>query len=296
MTDIPAVLRNTHRVLCFDTERIFLRGVTNPAYDFIKNSVFSKDCTLSYRLEDAENIEFSQIQIGGNSANFLYGIFPNLAFYCDLVEALCKDIGKMGKYHLLANVPADSDEFSFLKANGFHTYSVQSIRKTLPFNQAGTASHQWAYAQEEDLRSVISFYTRCISPFEASIQSWNFSDTFHLILRATSNEIAGVARVRYFANRAVILPLIDSKLVEFHQSLIALMVEMADIFSTIYIREPANFPLDKTFLENHTEACVQEDHYMLRNLVIFNPLKNYQPADLFEERSIPKPTTPYSRP
>jgi hypothetical protein len=293
--DFPIALKNARNVLCLDMERIFLRGVTNPSYDFLKNCFFSKDGTYSYRIQNTAGPEFAQLQYGGNSANLLYGFSAQAFHSSDLIEALCQVAGEAGKFHLLANVPGGTDQVAYLKSNGFRTYSVQSIWKVNHFPREKHSAVQWCFEKDEDRSAISSYYSRHFSPLEVSLQSWNFPDVFHLILHDQSSRIRGITRVRFFANRAVLLPMLDTDCEDPGQTISALLHDCSRYFSIIFIRELANHPFSKESLGKDAEICLFENHSMARNLATLNPIKNFQPADFFDDKGIAKPSTPFSR-
>jgi len=292
--DIPLALKNAQHVLCFDAERFFLRDVTNPVFDFIKNSIFPKDCSLSFRVNNTHNQEYTQVQYGGNSAILLYGFSTQQEQPCDLFEALSYEAGSAGKFHLLANVPLDSEQHDLLKSNGFHTYTVQSLWQVNDFSHPAPHDDLWTFSKDEHQSLISSFYTRFISPLESSLQSWNFADVFHLVLQDHTLQSKGIARVRFFADRAVVLPMLDCDRALQFEYLTSLLAEISKFFNTILIREAIHHPLDTSFLNTHARIIQHENHFMVRNLAILNPVKNFQATDFLEDRGIPKPTTPFS--
>ncbi|MHB8806029.1 MAG: hypothetical protein ACYC59_00440 [Anaerolineaceae bacterium] len=292
--DFPIALKNARNVLCLDMERFFLRGVEDPSHDFLKNCYFSKDDISSFRVQDADHTEFAQMQYGGNSAALFYDIPFQSSNSSKLMEALCQIAGEAGKFHLLANVPADGDQWQYLKMNGFRTYSIQTIYKMNPLPFIKSSSVQWCFETDEDRDSIASFYSRFLSPLEASIQSWNFPDIFHLILHDHSACIRGITRVRFFANRAVLLPMLDANCSDPEQHLAALLHDCSRYFSTIFLREFTNRPFNKEIFGNAAEVCLLENHFMVRNLASFNTVKNFQLAEYLDDKGIAKPSTPFS--
>jgi len=292
--DLPSALRDAPNVLCLDMERFFLRGVEDPSHDFLKNCFFSKDDISSFRIQDVDHPEFAQIQYGGNSAALFYGIPLQESTSSKLIEALCQLAGEAGKFHLLANVPADSDQWQYLKANGFRTYSVQSIYQIDTPPSSKSSSVQWCFETDEDRNSIASFYSRFLSPLEVSIQSWNFPDVFHLILRDSSACILGITRIRFYANRAVLLPMLDTNCSDIEQHMAALFHDCSQYFSLLFLREFTDRPFNKEILGVDAECCVFENHSMVRNLASFNTLKNFQPAEYLDDKGIAKPSTPFS--
>jgi hypothetical protein len=131
---------------------------------------------------------------------------------------------------------------------------------------------------------------------ENSLQIWNFSDVFHLVLQTPGVQGSGVARIRYFADRAVVTPMLENNLPHQHELLIALLLEVGKLFNTVLIREPTHRPLDAAFLNEYAQLLSGEDHFMVRNLAVLNPAKDFQKADFLEERGIAKPSTPFSHP
>jgi hypothetical protein len=292
--DFPIALKNAQNVLCLDMERIFLRGIENPSYDFLRNCFFSKDGISSFRVQEADNPEFAQMQYGGNSAALLYGIPLQTSNSSKLVEALCQIAAEAGKFHLLANVPADSDQWQYLKANGFRTYSVQTIYKIDHLPHIKSSSTQWCFETDEDRNSVAAFYSRFLSPLEASLQSWNFPDVFHLILHDPSACIRGITRIRFFADRAVLLPMLDANCSDPEQHIAALFHDCSKYFSMIFIREFTNRPFKKEFFGKDAEICLLENHSMVRNLASFSTIKNFQLAEYLDDKGIARPSTPFS--
>lgn len=292
--DIPLALKNAQNVLCFDTERSFLRADANPAFDFIRSASSSKDCSFSFRIQNAGEQEYAQVQYGSNSAALSYGFSCQHELPHDLFDALSHETGAAGKCHLLANVPADSKQYTLLKSNSFHTYSVQSLWQLDRIPQPVAAGECWEYAKDEHQSLISSFYTRFISPLESSLQSWNFANVFHLVLHDPSNPVSGVARIRFFADRAVVMPMLEGDHSRQPESLIALLAEVGRIFNTVLIRESAYHPLDASLLDEYAHPLSREDHFLVRNLGVLNPVKNFQKAEFLEERGIPKPSTPFS--
>jgi hypothetical protein len=294
--DIPLTLKNVQNVLCFDTERFFLRAVANPAFDFIRGASSPKDCSLSFRIQNAGRQEYAQVQYGSNSAALSYGFSCQRDLPHNLFDAISYETGSAGKCHLLANAPAGSDQYALLRSNAFHTYSVQKLWRLDHIPQLSSTGATWNYAKEEHQSLVSSFYSHFISPMENSLQSWNFSDVFHLVLQTPGVQGSGVARIRYFADRAVVTPMLENNLPHQHELLIALLLEVGKLFNTVLIREPTHRPLDAAFLNEYAQLLSGEDHFMVRNLAVLNPAKDFQKADFLEERGIAKPSTPFSHP
>lgn len=293
--DCPFVLKNTQNVLCLDMERFFLRDVKNPRLDFLQNCFLSRDGIFSYFVQEKNESEFAQLQYGGKSAALLYAIPSPDILSTKLIEGLCQVTAGYGKFHFLANTPADGAAWKFLKANGFRTISVYNLWQVDPFVSTMPKSPQWFFEKAEEHGDIASFYTRLLSPLEASLQSWDFPDVFHLVLHDTASCIRGVARVRYFANRAVLLPLFDCSADETGQYLAALLNDCSKYFSTLFIRELSNHPFSSGTLGEKAKLCLAESHCMARNLAALNSVKEYQPAELLDEKSIAKPSTPFTR-
>ncbi|NMB62572.1 MAG: hypothetical protein GYA18_09580 [Chloroflexi bacterium] len=294
--DIPLALKNAQNVLCFDTERSFLRTVTNPVFDFIKSASSSKDCSFSFRIQNGNEQEYAQVQHGSNSAALSYGFSCQRNLPHILFDALSHASGSVGKCHLLANVPVGSDQYTLLSSNAFHTYSVQKLWWLDHIPPPASAGECWNYAKDEHQGLISSFYSRFISPMESSLQSWNFSDVFHLVLNNPGGQCSGIARIRYFTDRAVVMPMLENGQSHQYELLGTLLREISRIFNTILISESIHHPLDTVFLDEHAHLLSGEEHFMVRNLTVLNPLKNFQNADFLEERGIAKPSTPFSHP
>lgn len=292
--DIPLTLKNVQNVLCFDTERFFLRAVANPAFDFIRGASSPKDCSLSFRIQNAGRQEYAQVQYGGNSAILSYGFSCQPELPQHLFDAISHTAGIAGKCHLLANIARDSDLYALLKSNGFRTYSVQALWQLDQVPHFAVGSESWGYAKDEHQSLIASFYSRFISPLESSLQSWNFADVFHLVLHDPSKQCSGVARIRFFADRAVVMPMLDGDRSQQPELLIALLAEVGRIFNTVLIREPIHHPLEPSVLSEYAHFLSKEDHFMVRNLAALNPVKKFQTADFLEDRGIAKPSTPFS--
>ncbi|MGV8026081.1 MAG: hypothetical protein AB2L18_05955 [Anaerolineaceae bacterium] len=266
----------------------------DPSQDFLKNCFFSKDGISSFRVQGTDDLEFAQMQYGGNSAALFYGIPSQASNSSKLLEALCQIAGETGKFHLLANVPAESCQWQYLKTNGFRTYSIQTFYKIDHLPQMKSPSAQWRFETDEDRNTTASFYSRFFSPLEASIQSWNFPDVFHLILHDSSAYVRGIARVRFFTNRAVLLPMLEVDCRDPEQHIAALLQECSKYFSTIFIREFTTHPFHKDFFGKVAEICLFENHSMVRNLASCNTIKNFQLAEVLDDKGIAKPSTPFS--
>lgn len=290
------MLQNTHNVLCLDMERIFLRGIQDPARDFLKNCFLSKESIFSYRAQEDGAPAFAQLQFGERSAVFLYYISLPGTSPANSIESLCRIAGEAGKAHLLANAPMHSEQWQFLHAMGFHTYSVQNIWQVNDLPAARAFSGQWCIEKDQDRSAITSYYSHFLSPLELAFQTWNFPDIFHLILHDHSACVRGVARIRFFVDRAVILPMLDLRENDEGEDdcMIALLKECSRYFSKLFIRESTRHPINTNFFAKREEACLTEDHFMVRNLVAMNAIRNYQPLELLDEKGVAKPTTPFS--
>jgi hypothetical protein len=204
--DIPQALKNAHNVLCFDTERSFLRAVTNPIFDFIKSTSSSKDCSFSFRIQNGEEQEYAQVQYGSNSAALSYGFSCRRDLPHNLFDAISYETGSAGKCHLLANAPAGSDQYALLRSNAFHTYSVQKLWRLDHIPQLSSTGNL-DYAKES---------TRVLSPPSIPILFLHgkFTAKLEFFRRVPScftnsrRAGSGVARIRYFADRAVVTPML----------------------------------------------------------------------------------------
>ena len=236
------------------------------------------------------------MQFGGNSAQLLYILSELTEISSSPVEALCTTIGEAGKAHLLANVPKESEQYSYLRANHFQTYSVQSLWKVkAKHHSLLETKYEWELEKEEDRSIIRFFYTRFISPLEASIRTWNFSDTFHFLLWDANRSPLGIARVRFYPDRAVIMPIFDNTFSQVDSALTALFMEISQYFSTFFIRIPTSASDCHVFLQKYADLVLPEDHFMVRNLAAVNAIKNFHPTELMDDKSIAKPTTPFSR-
>ena len=236
------------------------------------------------------------MQFGGNSAQLLYILSERTEISSSPVEALCTTIGEAGKAHLLANVPKESEQYSYLRANHFQTYSVQSLWKVkAKHHSLSESKYEWELEKEEDRSIIRFFYTRFISPLEASIRTWNFSDTFHFLLWDANRSPLGIARVRFYPDRAVIMPIFDNTFSQVDSALTALFMEISQYFSTFFIRILTSASDCHVFLQKYADLVLPEDHFMVRNLAAVNAIKNFHPTELMDDKSIAKPTTPFSR-
>jgi len=276
-------------------ERVFLRDVTKPSNDFLKNCFLSKDCLQSFHTLHPDQLGFAQIQIGGTSGNLLYAFSEKAESFSLLIEALCTTAGELGKAHILANVPGESEQFALLKRNGFTSYSQQVLWKinSLPF--PNNDSIIWNFEDNEDQSAIRSFYSKHVSPLEASLQTWSFADTFHLIQQDHSGSVRGVARVRFYMDRVVVLPMLDVQ----HENpvpwLTSLLGELSRYFSAIFVREPVRQEMYHDFLVEHAQVSLSENHWLVRNLVNVSKVRELQPAEFRDERGIPRPSTPFTK-
>ncbi|KUK46838.1 MAG: hypothetical protein XD73_0309 [Anaerolinea thermophila] len=276
-------------------ERVFLQDVTKPTNDFLKNYFLSKDCLFSFHTLNPDQIGFAQIQIGGASGNLLYAFSDKIENYSLLIEDLCTTAGELGKTHILANVPGESEQFALLKRNGFISYSRQALWKisSLPSQDNGRTT--WNMADNTDQTAIRSFYSKYISPLEISLQTWSFADTFHLIQQDHSGGIQGIARVRFYMDRAVVLPMLDIQTEDLSPWLTSLLGELSRHFSTIFVREPLRQDIYHDFLKEHAQVILPENHWLVRNLVNVSKVRELQPAEFRDERGIPRPTTPFTK-
>lgn len=293
--DVPSALRNAQHVLCFDMERVFLHDVVNPSGDFLKNCFLTKDCSLSLHTLNPERVGFAQLQVGSVSGNLLYAFSCREDDFPLLVEDLCITMGELGKAHLLANVPAESDQLNLLRRNGFSAYSQQTLWEMESCPPAEEGKIEWRSEIDQDRSVIRSFYAKHISPFEASLQTWSFADTFHLILQDHFQNTCGVARVRFYLDRAVVLPMLDCQQDDPAPWLNALFHELARSFSTIFVREPARHAGCHPFLTDHARIILPKNYWLVRNLANLCEVRELQPSEFREERSIPRPTTPCTK-
>jgi len=293
--DVPSALRNAQHVLCFDMERVFLHNVVNPSGDFLKNCFLTKDCSLSLHTLNPERVGFAQLQVGSVSGNLLYAFSCSEDDFPLLVEDLCIAMGELGKTHLLANVPAESDQVNLLRRNGFSVYSQQTLWEMNSCPSAVKEEFRWRSESNQDRSVIRSFYAKHISPLEASLQTWSFADTFHLILQDRFQKTWGVARVRFYLDRAVVLPMLESQQDDPDPWLNALFHELARSFSTIYVREPGRQDGCHPFLTEHARVILPKNYWLVRNLVNLSEVRELQPSEFRDERSIPRPTTPCTK-
>lgn len=293
--DVPSALRNAQHVLCFDMERVFLRDIVNPSGDFLKNCFLTQDCSLSLHTLDPERVGFAQLQVGGVSGNLLYACSCKEDDFPLLVEDLCITMGELGKAHLLANVPAESDQLNLLRRNGFSTYSQQTLWKMDSCPPAVEGKFEWRSEIDRDRSVIRSFYAKHISVLETSLQTWSFADTFHLILQDHLQKTCGVARVRFYLDRAVVLPMLDCQQDDPAPWLNALFHELARSFTTIFVREPVRQDGCHPFLAEHARVILPKNLWLVRNLASLSEVRELQPSDFRDERSIPRPTTPCTK-
>jgi hypothetical protein len=276
-------------------ERVFLRNIVNPSGDFLKNCFLTKDCSLSLHTLNPEQVGFAQLQVGGASGNLLYACSCEEGDFPLLIEDLCVTIGELGKTHLLANVPAESDQLNLLQRNGFSTYSKHTLWEMDFCPPAGEGNFEWRSEINQDRSVIRSFYAKHISPLEASLQTWSFADTFHLILQDRFQRICGVARVRFYLDRAVVLPMLDNQQDDPAPWLYALFSQLSQSFSTLFVREPVRQDGCHPFLTEHARVILAKNHWLVRNLVNLSEVRELQPSEFRDERSIPRPTTPCTK-
>lgn len=87
--------------------------------------------------------------------------------------------------------------------------------------------------------------------------------------------------MRFFANCAVILPLLDGSAEEAAQELAALINDCAKYFSTLFIRELIAHPFHFEKVEKDASIYLPEIHFMVRNLAILNMAKEFKPLTLW---------------
>ncbi len=293
--DIPAALRNAQHVLCFDMERVFLHNVVNPSGDFLKNCFLTRDCSLSLHTLNPDWEGFAQLQIGRASGNLLYASSMQDENFPMLIEDLCVTTGEMGKAHILANVPAESDQFNLLKRSGFSSYSQQALWKMKHSQPVDKSNIEWRFEDSQDQPVIRFFYTKNISPLETSFQTWSFADTFHLIQQDHSQKICAVARVRFYMDRAVVLPMLDIQQGDPAPWLDSLFSELSQFFSTIFVRVPVRHDVYHKFLSERAQIILPENHWLVRNLVNLSKVWELQSSEFRDERSIPRPTTPCTK-
>lgn len=262
--------------------------------DFLKTCFFSRDGTFTYRVQGSDETGFIQMLSGSRTASLAYAIASQESSFSNLIEALCQVAGEAGIFHLLANVPSDSDQWHYLKANGFHTYSVQTIWQINSIPPNKSSRFQWTFEKEEDRNSIASFYSHVLSPLEVSLQSWKFPDIFHLVFYDPSGNIGGVARVLFFTDRALLFPMLGAQCTDPAQCIAALLQNCSEYFSSLFLCECTTHPLPEEVLGTNAEICLSENHWMVRNLAAPAAVKNFHPADLLKDNGIAKPTTPCS--
>ena len=275
-------------------ERVALRSAEKPAVDFIKTGLFSRDGTFSYQVHGTNETGFVQIQLGSRAAALTYSIAEQDSEFSMLVEALCRITGKAGRFHLLANAPAQSEQWHLLKANGFHTCTVQTIWRinTTPSNK--TFQSLWSFETEEDQNKITAFYSQFFSPLERSLHSWKFPDIFHLVYHDPSGSIGGIARVLSFADRALLFPMLDAQCKDPERCITSLIQDCSKYFSILFVGESTAHPLSESVLGANAEMLVSENHRMVRNLAANAVVNDFHPADLLKENGIAKPSTPFS--
>ena len=275
-------------------ERFFLRAPQNPIADFLKSCFFSADGTYTYRVQGSDVTNFVQVQMGSRSVALSYGITSQESGFTRMIETLCQIGGEAGKFHLVANVPAESDQWHYLKTNGFHTYSVQTIWRVAPVLLHKSSCSAWTFEKTEDQTSIASFYSHILSPLEISLQSWKFPNIFHLVLYDNPEHVCGVTRVLFFDHRALLFPMLDVHCADPAQCITALLQDCSKYFSDIFLCECTAHPLPKGILGTNAEVCLSENHRMVRNLAASAAVKDFQPAELLKEQGIARPSTPCS--
>ncbi len=175
--------------------------------------------------------------MGSRSVALSYGITSQESGFTRMIETLCQIGGEAGKFHLVANVPAESDQWHYLKTNGFRTYSVQTIWHVAPALQDKSSCPAWSFEKKEDQTSIASFYSHILSPLEISLQSWKFPDIFHLVLYDNPEHVCGVTRVLFFDHRALLFPMLDAHYVDTAQCITALLHDCSKYFSKLFLCE-----------------------------------------------------------
>ncbi len=275
-------------------ERVSLKASDKPVEDFLRTSFFSRDDTFTYRVHGTDTMGFIQIQLGSRAAALTYSIAEQDSGFSMLVEALCQVAGEAGRFHLLANVPADSDQWHNLKANGFHTCSVQTIWQINTFPSDKASQSLWSFETEEDRSTITDFYSQFLSPLEVSLQSWKFPDVFHLVYHDPSGSIGGIARILFFADRALLFPMLGAQCKDPERCITSLIQDCSKYFTNLFLSESTAHPLPGNALGVNAQMLVSENHRMVRNLATPSTVNNFHPADLLKENGVAKPSTPCS--